>query len=181
MSGSPMTNQSSGPSPGRTVRSYLAAALRIGCLYTLAAVFLMAAVTKITAPADFADRLALHVGLPSWLAWATAAFLPWLELTCGVCLVLGVARREAALLLSLLLLLFLGLAFLRPAADDCGCLVFPRALGPLNVGWGAVLRNLVLLGCGLGVALGRPRTPSLPPALSTLPSRPPQGDLPPLP
>src|SRR4051794_21951008 len=67
-----------------------------GCRLTLAAVFLMAAVTKVTDMPAFEDRLVLHTPLPVPVVLALARFLPWLELTCGACLALGHAVREAA-------------------------------------------------------------------------------------
>jgi uncharacterized membrane protein YphA (DoxX/SURF4 family) len=108
-------------------------------------VFLMAAVTKITALQQFTDRMVLHSGLPYALAMGVALVLPWLELTCGVCLVLGVAVREAALVLGLLLLVFLIAALLQPEEADCGCFVFPQALKRANQGPWLALRNGILL------------------------------------
>src|SRR5438270_1320942 len=70
--------------------------LSLVCRYILAAVFLMAAVTKIANLRGFAYQLDLHSGLPEDLSVVIAAVLPWLELTCGLCLALGRAVREAA-------------------------------------------------------------------------------------
>jgi uncharacterized membrane protein YphA (DoxX/SURF4 family) len=125
------------PCPGRRL-------LHLFCRYLIGGVFLLAAVTKITEPLVFVERLELHSGLPLFLARAVGIYLPWLELTCGFCLVLGVAVREAAVLLVGLLLVFLGVGLLQPTAD-CGCLVFPRQMEALAAGPGMVVRNLVLL------------------------------------
>lgn len=122
------------------------------CQYLLAAVFLMAAVTKITDLHAFADRTVLHSGLPYALAVTAAAVLPWLELTCGLCLALGVAVREAAVLMALMLAAFLVESLLRPAETDCGCLLFPAALQPANQWPWQPLRNLLLLLCSLRVS-----------------------------
>lgn len=139
----------------------------------------MAALTKLSAPQAFASRLELSVQLPAWLAWGIAAYLPWLELTCGFCLILGVAQREAALVLSVLLLIFLGWPLVQPPADNCGCLLFPPALEPLNTGWRALVRNLVLLGCALGLACSSPRPPH-PAGLSIPSAQPAHQESPPL-
>jgi putative oxidoreductase len=137
--------------PGRSWRGWASALWLAGCRYTLAAVFLMAALTKIVDLSAFTDRVVLHAGLPYPIARATAAVLPWLELTCGLCLAAGAMRREAALLLALLLLGFLTHALLRPAQPDCGCFLFPGLSAQTTPLWRQVVRNLLLLGCALCV------------------------------
>lgn len=123
----------------------------LGCRYVLAIVFLMAALTKVVALPQFADRLESHSGLPRTLALTAAAVLPWLELTCGVCLALGYAVREAALLLSVLLVGLLAWALWHVGADDCGCFLFHRAL-PAPPAWWPPVRNALLLLCGARMA-----------------------------
>ena len=90
----------------------------------------MAAVTKITAPREFSDQLTLHPTFPPWLSLSVAAVLPWLELTCGFCLLSGWAIREAAVVGAVLLVAFtLYLLMVRPETD-CHCLLFPGTLPP---------------------------------------------------
>lgn len=79
---------------------------------------------------DSFDQLVLHSRMPLRLAWLVTIFLPWLELTCGFCLVQGAAVREAAVLLSLPLELLLAWPLFQPDAAECGRLLFPRALAP---------------------------------------------------
>jgi putative oxidoreductase len=133
------------PRPARS-RRWATTLLTAGCRWVLAVVFLAAALSKIADLGAFSDRVVLHSGLPPALAAAGAAFLPWLELTCGMCLALGVMQREAALLLALLLLFFLGHALARPAQPDCGCFLFPGLTAQTTPLWQQVVRNLVLLG-----------------------------------
>jgi len=125
--------------------------LTLGCQYVLAVTFLMAALTKITDLSAFRERVVLHSGLPAQGAELVAAYLPWLELTCGACLVLGVMRREAAALLALLLLLFVVQALVRPLEMDCGCLLFLGPSPPASSGW-LIARNLLLFCCGIRVS-----------------------------
>src|SRR5947209_802936 len=73
------------------------------CRYVLACVFLMAAITKITDLPSFISLVEARSGLPYQAALAIGAFLPWLELTCAGCLLLGKAIREASLILTVLL------------------------------------------------------------------------------
>jgi uncharacterized membrane protein YphA (DoxX/SURF4 family) len=121
--------------------------LKAGCRYLVAAAFLAAALTKIADPHAFADHLLLHSSLPYWLAIGIASVLPWLELTCGCCLALGIAVREAALIAALLLAVFLVYSLFQRDAAACGCFLFPEPLDAANRWPWTPLRNLVLLAC----------------------------------
>jgi uncharacterized membrane protein YphA (DoxX/SURF4 family) len=123
--------------------------LLLVCQYILAAVFLMAAVTKITAPEDFRQRILDEAHLPLELARIVIWVLPWLELTCGACLVLGYAVREAALLASILLVLFTIHFFTNMSEVDCGCFLTPLTAASLS--WLPPVRNILLLACGVRV------------------------------
>ncbi len=118
--------------------------------WLLAVVFVMAGVTKVTDLHGFADDLILRSPLPYAVAVVAAAFVPWLELTCGLCLALGQATREAAALLGVLLISLLGYTLLTPSAHDCGCFLFPK-VAELPVWW-SLARDLLLLGCSVIVA-----------------------------
>lgn len=127
-------------------------AVKGACRYVLAAVFLMAAVTKITDLQGFADRILLHSGLPPWIGLPVVWMLPWLELVCGLCLVLGYAVHEAATIAILLLVAFLGYALTHDAERDCGCFLFFSAAPSTPVGW-QIVRNILLLLCAVRTAL----------------------------
>jgi hypothetical protein len=118
----------------------------------LGAYFLVAAVGKVTDLPGFRDYLAVHAGLAPAAAFAVAAFLPWLELVCGLCLVTGQAVREAALLTALLLAVFVGYGLFHPVESDCGCTLWPARLSPPPGRWWLLGRNLVLLACALRAA-----------------------------
>ncbi len=134
------------PSPVPATRRLLTGA----CRAVLAVVFLMAGAAKVTDLPGFADRVVLHTELPQTLAWGVARFLPWLELTCGLCLAVGYAVREAGAILTILLVLFLGYALLHRGEADCGCFVFPRVV-PESFAWWPALRNGLLLMCAVRV------------------------------
>jgi hypothetical protein len=89
--------------------------------------------------------------LPYSVGLGVATVLPWLELTCGACLLAGYAVREAALLLAILLTALLGYSLLRGSEADCGCFVFPR-LQEHTVWWWPALRNGLLLLCAVRTA-----------------------------
>lgn len=122
--------------------------LALGCRLVLAIVFLMAAVTKITDLAGFADQLVLRSHLSPTLGIYLAQILPWLELTCALCLVSGCAVREAALLLHLLLLALFGYTLMHLGESDCGCFVFPRSPTSGWTWWPPVRNFLLVLASG---------------------------------
>jgi uncharacterized membrane protein YphA (DoxX/SURF4 family) len=134
--------------------SRLLKALTLLCRLALAAVFLMAGVTKVTDLHGFEDRVLLLSRLPESLSLAVARCLPWLELTCGTCLALGYAVREAALIVSVLLLAFLGFHLLNPAGRGCDCFLFPRPVSSAGPWWPPVRDGFLLL-CAVHVTLTR--------------------------
>ena len=127
------------PRAARTVR-----ALTTAARYLVGGVFLLAALSKITDLAGFEDRLILRGELPAWVVWPLVYILPWLELTCGLCLVLRYAVREAALLTCLLLAAFLVFGLWHGSDADCGCLLIPGLPRDMPAWWFPV-RDGVLL------------------------------------
>lgn len=101
-------------SPWLTVRVQIA----------LGAIFVAAALPKIADPPAFAHLIYNYRMLPGAAVNAVALLLPWIELLAGIALILGVWRREAAVVTGLLLLVFIAaIAFnlARGHAVDCGC------------------------------------------------------------
>jgi uncharacterized membrane protein YphA (DoxX/SURF4 family) len=131
----------------------------------LGAFFVYASLDKIAAPAAFAKVIyQWQVGgpVPSNLVAVT---LPWIELLAGLLLVLGVWRREAALVIAVLLVVFVGAAawVLARGIDvqNCGCVSVTASAAPgawppawtQGVGWFLITRNLVLLAAALVIVL----------------------------
>ena len=90
----------------------------------LGAVFVAAAIPKIADPPAFAHMIYNYRLVPGSFVNALALVMPWIELVVGLLLVLGVWRREAALVAAVLLLVFLGAIgwnLARGHAIDCGC------------------------------------------------------------
>lgn len=96
----------------------------VGVRVVLGAVFVYASFPKILDPAGFAQDIANYQLLPQvWGNWA-ALFLPWLELVCGLTLMTGWKVRAGALLISILLLIFIGalsISLYRGLDIHCGC------------------------------------------------------------
>jgi putative oxidoreductase len=84
----------------------------------------IAAIPKIADPPAFAHMIYNYRLAPGGVINAMALLLPWVELLAGIGLVLGVWKREAAIVVGLLLVLFLvaiGINLARGHAVDCGC------------------------------------------------------------
>ena len=95
-----------------------------GLRLVLGGIFIYASFDKIIHPAQFADLIANYHILPPWAINPAALLLPWLELTCGVCLIIGRFKQGAVALLGLLLIVFIGaLSYARSQGVDinCGC------------------------------------------------------------
>src|SRR5262249_10715772 len=94
---------------------------------------------------EFEDRLLLHSHLPHWLGMGVVRVLPWLELTCGLCLALGYATREAALIGAFMLASFTVYLLAFAGETPCPCFLFPRAESAALPSWVQLLRNGLLL------------------------------------
>ena len=98
--------------------------LTIRVQIALGAIFLVAALPKITDPPSFAHMIYNYRLVPGALVNLMALVMPWVEILAGLALILGVWRREAATLCGLLILVFLaaiGVNLARGHAVDCGC------------------------------------------------------------
>lgn len=117
----------------------------LACLM-LGGIFIYASIDKIAHPQAFARILADYRLLPAVTIHGVAAIFPWMECVAGVFLILGVYRRSAALLLSLLLVMFIlvtGLNVLRGLNVACGCFsaLGGRPENPVIV----IIRDLLIL------------------------------------
>ena len=120
---------------------YLPAAVRI----SLGVVFIYAALPKIADPVTFAGSVASYQILPYFWSYLAAAVLPFLELICGILLVLGFRVRTGALTIGALNVVFvaaLASAIMRGLDIDCGC--FQQG-GAKTSPWLALGRDIVFL------------------------------------
>lgn len=98
--------------------------LTIRVQFVLAAFFVVAGVAKIADPPGFAHEIHNYGIVPGPLVNAMALILPWLEVVTGVGLFFGLARRTAARILGILLIVFivaLSINLARGKPVDCGC------------------------------------------------------------
>ena len=117
--------------------------------------FAYAALDKIAHPAAFAVAVSHYRLLPPAWLHVFALVLPWLELVAGLALLLGKARRGAALLITGMLVMFMGAIGWALAHDldiSCGCF---HTSGGHAIGVSLLLRDLFLLaGAVLTLAVG---------------------------
>jgi putative oxidoreductase len=110
----------------------------------LGGLFFYAGLQKVLHLHEFAEAMLAYQLLPESLVGLAVAWLPWLEIVAGFCLVVGLKRRSCLLLLTGLVAIFLVVILIsmaRGLSIDCGCgLFFQR-----QVGMGAVLEDAVLL------------------------------------
>ena len=107
--------------------------------------FLYAALNKIADPQAFVGAIERYQLVNHPLALVLVLFHPWLELTCGLALLLRRCERGALGILLVLCLVFsvaIGLAWIRGLKIDCGCFGTGEA-SPLALPL-ALLRALVL-------------------------------------
>lgn len=95
--------------------------------WILGAVFIVASFHKIIDPAGFAKIIYGYKLFPSEVINFFAILLPFIELTCGVALVLGIWSRSAAIIINGMLLAFIiaiSINLIRGHEFDCGCFSF---------------------------------------------------------
>ncbi len=96
----------------------------LGCRLAVGGLFVWAGVLKIIDPLGFGQSIENYRLFPRGLAFLIAIILPWIEVLSGVFLIIGVFRRSSGLIISVLLVGFIGLvviAMLRGIDTTCGC------------------------------------------------------------
>jgi uncharacterized membrane protein YphA (DoxX/SURF4 family) len=147
----------------RSPRLHLVVSLLLGL------VFIYASLSKIAEPPAFARIVYQWQTLGPVPSNLLAVTLPWIELLAGLLLVVGVWRRDAAAVVAVLLIVFMGAAIGVLArgvdVDNCGCTsVAAASTAPTwppdwmrGVGWFLIVRNLVLLAGALVLVFVQPR------------------------
>ena len=110
----------------------------------IAGLFITADMYKITYSAELAETIASHQMAPYWGVNLMAVVLPWIELICGVALILGIRARAAAFIIAGLMLMFtIGIAInlLWDSPISCGCF---STLGDA-ISWKTLMRDIIWL------------------------------------
>ena len=113
----------------------------------LAVVFLVACIPKIINPHDFALAIFKYRIFPYYLVNITAIFVPWLEFTVAIALLVwGKGRKAALIIITVMVLLFtvaISSSLLRGINIACGC--FSVKIDAAHIGWVSIARNLLLI------------------------------------
>jgi uncharacterized membrane protein YphA (DoxX/SURF4 family) len=126
--------------------------LTIGIRIGLGAIFLFSSMAKIADPSAFAAILTNYQLIDPPLVTLTAVILPWIEALCGVALVFGRYEKGAALLVSLMMIVFIIIGLInayRGLDIACGCFSL-SAKEPSSITLNT-LRDLVILAAGIWV------------------------------
>jgi putative oxidoreductase len=87
-------------------------------------IFIYAGVMKISDPAGFANDIDNYKILPWPLTVRLAFYLPWLEILCGLAVILGLLYRGGLLILTVLVWIFIIASVIAKARGldiTCGC------------------------------------------------------------
>jgi uncharacterized membrane protein YphA (DoxX/SURF4 family) len=98
--------------------------LTIRVQIALGVIFIVAALPKLTDPPSFAHMIYNYRLVPGGAINLFALIMPWVEILCGLALVLGIWTRPARDLIALLLIVFIvaiSINLFRGNAIDCGC------------------------------------------------------------
>lgn len=116
----------------------------------LGSIFIFASWDKVLEPAVFAEVIANYQILPEALVAPAAIFLPWLELTCGVCLVADRWTGGSAIIVTALIVIFtaaIGFNIYRGMDVACGCFTLDQS-APAGM-WLYLLRDVIFLIMGV--------------------------------
>ena len=108
--------------------------------------FIYAGVVKVIDPAEFARDIDNYKMLPWQLSVWAGLYLPWLEIFCGLALIVRILYRGSVFVLTTMMVLFIVITFIakmRGLDISCGC--FGHASKYLSFAWHLVL-NFLLLG-----------------------------------
>lgn len=121
-------------------------------------IFIYASLDKITTPAQFARIVYNYHLLPSSLINIFALVLPWVELICGIFLIVGFKQKGSILILNLLVLTFivaLTINLFRGVNIECGCFTVSSKAKSSIIDF--LLRDIGLLALTLYLLVSRSR------------------------
>ncbi len=110
-------------------------------------IFLAAALPKILDAESFMRVVANYNIVPLFLVPVSAIMIPWIELTCGICLLMNRCVRSVLAILTVLVIAFIGglaVNYFRGSEFDCGC--FGILFQGGQVGIMTIIRDALLLG-----------------------------------
>lgn len=133
-----------------TPPSYAKTALITTCRLIAGGAILLAGIIKLRDPALFMHSIHSFELLPESIIPFLAYFVPWTEIIAGVLLAYGVWTRASGTVTAGMYAVFtLALLWVlwNDLPVDCGC--FGGLFGSETVGWGSILRNMLLTAAAL--------------------------------
>jgi len=118
----------------------------------LGVVFIYASLDKIQHPGEFAQAIYNYRMVPNVVINVMAIVLPWLELICGILIIVGVLVRGSALLIGAMLAVFiiaLSSALMRGLDISCGCFTLE---GGRSIAANTLVEDILLIICA-GIVL----------------------------
>ncbi len=116
----------------------------------LGALFIIASLDKIADANAFASSILNYKIIGESQALIVATVLPWLELFCGLGLIIGIFPKTSAVLLTAMLVVFTVLvasAMLRGLDISCGCFTQDPNAG--RIGWQKIIENCGMIVLGI--------------------------------
>ena len=114
--------------------------------FGIGGLFIIAGALKVVEPSEFLTAIETFRLLPYPLAFLFAYLLPWIEIVCGLALIINKAQQGALIILTCLIAVFiiaLGLSWIRGLDIICGCF---GELESLKTNYPLMLiRNFVIL------------------------------------
>jgi putative oxidoreductase len=110
------------------------------------ATFIVASVYKIRDPGAFAKSIWFYHMVPGDLINLMALIIPWVELLCGLALIMGLFYRGAVVLVNIMMVTFifaLCTTIVKGIDIDCGC--FKAGQTATRAAWEALVFDLVLI------------------------------------
>ncbi|HOV98871.1 MAG TPA: MauE/DoxX family redox-associated membrane protein [Bacteroidota bacterium] len=152
-----MENSRSTNNAIKTIVEHPITNLVVRCL--LGGIFLYAGLGKLIAVDDFTQSILNYKIFSENIAVLSATVIPWLEVLCGISLILGIYQRASTIIITGLLGIFTLLvlwALMHGLDISCGCFTQDPNAG--KIGWLKVLENCgyILLGVFL---LTQPESP----------------------
>jgi len=129
----------------------------LGLRLVLGVVFIYASIDKIDKPGGFAEAIYNFRMMPHATINLMAIVMPWLELFCGILIIIGLFVRGSALLIGFMLLVFIAaisFALVRGLDISCGCF---KVEGGHTLALGLLVRDILMfLAAAVVVIFGGP-------------------------
>ena len=124
----------------------------LGLLFRLilSYIFISASIGKILSPEDFSVAIQNYKILPEILTNIPAIILPWVELYCGVFILLGIFPRASAaslIVLTTIFIIAISSAMLRGLDISCGC--FDPSDETDKIGISKIIEDIIYLALAL--------------------------------